>query len=163
MNTQAQLVTKFGNPMTGDKKKFENDWMILVDLQKYDLIIPALPTKIYLNKLVKAPFLSVLDGLIAADLHTEIKTFDGCYNVRFQRGSKTKLSRHSFGLAFDFNAAWNPLVKVTTPPGREELYRRHVKFSQKYLQVWRDNGFACGADWQSVLDGQHTEYVLINL
>lgn len=163
MNTQAQLVAKFGNPMTGNRRKFENDWMVMVDMQAYDLVIPALPTKMYMNKLVVEPFKNVLNELIKSELYKEIKTYDGCFNVRFQRGSTTKLSRHSFGLAFDFNAAWNPLVKVTTPPGRDELYRRHVQWSKPFLQVWRDNGFACGADWQSALDGMHFEYVILGI
>jgi hypothetical protein len=164
MNTQAQLVSKFGNPMVpGQRAAFEAKWMIMMDLTAYDLIIPALPTRMYVNKLVVDPFKNVLESLIKSELYKEIKTFDGCFNVRYQRGSTNRLSRHSWGLAFDFNAAWNPLVKVKTPPGRDAIRKQYVQFTEPYLQIWRDNGFACGADWLTQLDGMHTEYVIINL
>ncbi len=164
MNTQAQLVSKFGNPMIpAARKEFEAKWMTMVDLTAYDDVITALPTRIYMNKLVVEPFKAVLDELITTGLYQEIKTYDGCFNVRYQRGSTTRLSRHSWGLAFDFNAAWNPLVKVTTPPGRDELRKKHVQWSEPFLQVWRDNGFICGADWLKSLDGMHTEYPILNI
>ncbi len=164
MNTQAQLVSKFGNPMQpGYKAVFESKWMTMVDMSAYDDVITALPTRIYMNKLVVEPFKAVLDELIRTGLHQEIKTFDGCFNVRYQRGSTTRLSRHSWGLAFDFNAAWNPLVKVKTPAELPALRRHYVKWTEPYLQVWRDHGFICGADWTTFLDGMHTEYPIINI
>jgi D-alanyl-D-alanine carboxypeptidase len=163
INTQSELVSKFGNPMTADRTQFEAKWMTIVDLTAYDRVIEALPTKIYMNKLVEAPFKSVLEGLIAANLHTEVKTYDGCFNVRFQRGSTNKLSRHSWGLAFDFNAAWNPLVKVKTPPGRDAIRKQYVKWTEPFLQIWRDNGFSCGSDWTYSIDGMHFEYPIFNI
>lgn len=38
-----------------------------------------------------------------------LKTYDGGYTWRTQRGSTTKLSMHSFGAALDFNAETNAL------------------------------------------------------
>lgn len=163
MNTQEQLITKFSNPMVAENRKaFEKKWMVMYDLPADVLAAnPVLPSRIYMNKLVVQPFENVLKELLRLGLLKEIKTYDGCFNVRFQRGSTVKLSRHSFGLAYDFNAAWNPLVKVKTPPGRDILRKQYVKWSEPFLQVWRDNGFSCGADWTYSLDGMHFEYVIL--
>lgn len=154
---QAQLIKKFGNPMT-DKAKFERKWMTLVDLEAYDRIIVPLPSRIYCNKLMVQPLLSVFEKLLTTDLYTEIKTWDGLYNVRYMRGSKTQLSRHTWGLAIDMNAAWNPLVKTNTHD-HYEMRRKFVKWSEKFLQVWRDHGFECGADWKGRIDGMHFEFI----
>jgi hypothetical protein len=43
-------------------------------------------------------------GLLA-----RVLTYAGAYAPRFIRGSRTVLSNHAFGTAFDINAAWNPL------------------------------------------------------
>lgn len=43
-------------------------------------------------------------GLLA-----RVRTYAGAYAPRFIRGSRTVLSNHAFGTAFDVNAAWNPL------------------------------------------------------
>jgi hypothetical protein len=43
------------------------------------------------------------------DLWEKLRTFDGAYTWRMTRGSATKLSTHSFGLALDFDAATNQL------------------------------------------------------
>jgi len=103
--------------------------------------------------------MTVLDQLARKKLMAEIKTWDGLFNVRYQRDSRTKLSRHSWGLAIDMNAAWNPLVKVTSA-NRAALRKANVKWSERFLQVWRDNGFECGADWMDRLDGMHFELIL---
>jgi len=38
-----------------------------------------------------------------------IDLFGGCVNIRLQRGSKTKWSRHSWGIAIDLDPARNTL------------------------------------------------------
>jgi hypothetical protein len=38
-----------------------------------------------------------------------LRTWDGTYVARFQRGSRAKLSSHAWGSAVDINAAWNPM------------------------------------------------------
>lgn len=151
----ASLIAKYGNPMT-NRLVFEKKWMVLVDMEKYDRVITALPSRVYMNKNLEHPLKSVLDRLITSGLYKEIRTWDGCYNVRFQRGSNTKMSKHCWGLAIDLNAAWNPLVKTTSHDWYEQR-KRNVKWTEKFLQIWRDEGFNCGADWKGRLDGMHFE------
>jgi hypothetical protein len=156
--TQTRLIARFGNPMT-NRAAFERKYMVLVDTAGFASINPNIPRRMYMNHLLKEPLLTVLDQLARKKLIAEIKTWDGLFNVRYQRGSRTKLSRHSWGLAIDMNAAWNPLVKVT-PATRAALRKKHVQWTEPFLKVWRDNGFECGADWKDRLDGMHFELIL---
>jgi D-alanyl-D-alanine carboxypeptidase len=140
----TDLIKKMGNPMQA-QEKFESFWMVLWEVPQ-DILdgIPCLPKKIYINNLIQIPLEKTLRQLIKEGFASEIKTFDGCFNVRYARGLKS-LSRHSFGLALDFNAAQNPLFGKVT-------------WSKEFLKVWRDNNWVLGADWITRTDGMHFEW-----
>jgi len=142
MKTQVQLLNYFGNPVM-DRVSFERKWMVLWDIpDDINKEIPSLPNKIYINKILITPFEKVLRELISTGLYKEIKTWDGCFNIREKRGSKT-ISTHSWGIAVDMNAAWNK-------------FKGSVSWSNEFLEVWRKNGWICGADWsQKYKDGMH--------
>jgi hypothetical protein len=142
-----------------NRTSFERRHMVLVETHEFGFDNPAIPKRIYANKSLVPKLIRVLQELNEKGLIGEIKTWDGLYNVRNMRGSKSVLSRHSWGLAVDLNATWNPLVKVT-PQNRAAMRKKHVKWSEKFLQVWRDNGFDCGADWKDRLDGMHFELII---
>lgn len=151
----SELIKKYGDPFT-EKDKFINEWMVLWDIPKQinDAIQP-LPNKLYCNKDL-IPFLeNVFNELIKKQLHIEIKTFDGCFNIRRMRGSASP-SRHSWGIAIDLNAFENPFKKVQKNL-IIEYRKRCVAWSPDFLQVWRDCGFNCGADWTTIIDGMHFE------
>lgn len=156
MSKQTILKQRFGDPVN-DRKTFEKKNMVLYDIpDSLNKEIPVLPNRIYINKIMVEPLTKVLTELVSKGLHKEIKTFDGCFNVRKMRGSNV-ISMHSFGIALDFNAAWNPLIRGVVHTKRAELRKKYVNWSEKFLQVWRNNGFECGADWNTVLDGMHFE------
>lgn len=150
MNTPDKLLAKYGNPL--DRETFEPKWMKNVFLP--DWLLPIFPinafnsrpvTKIYMHRDFEAPFFKVMRELLDTGLIKELLTYDGCFVIRFQRGSKI-LSIHSWGLAIDFNAKWNPLG------GK-------VNFSKAFLEVWRRNGWVCGADFgNGRQDGMHFEW-----
>lgn len=71
----------------------------------------------------------------------------GSYVPRFVRGSKTKLSNHSFGSAFDINAAWNGFRKQPALRGNKGSVREFVLLAY-------DLGFYWGG-WYN--DGMHFE------
>ena len=142
-----------------NRAAFERKHMVLIETDDYDISYPIIPQRLYLNKLLVLPLMETLHQLNARGLIGEIKTWDGLYNVRYMRGSKSVLSRHSWGLAVDMNAAWNPLVSVT-PQNRTVMRKKHVKWSEKFLNTWRNNGFECGADWKDKLDGMHFEFII---
>lgn len=152
MTTKA-LLKIYGNPFEdaeGFKKKHMTMWDIPKDIN--DAIRP-LPNILYCNKAMVQPLEKVFRGLIEKGLHKEIKTFDGCFNIRKQRGSAA-ISKHSWAVAIDLNAHDNPFVKVQG--NREELRKKVVKWSEPFLDVWRAE-FICGADWNTLLDGMHFE------
>lgn len=151
---QMQCIAMWGNPFD-DIDAFEGKWMRHLDTIRWRSKIKALPCKVYMHKQMHAPFANVMDELIRTGLYREIKTWDGCYNVRYQRGSKTVISKHSWGIAVDLNAAWNPLVSVTKANRAIKRYA-NVKWSEAFLDVWRKD-FICGADWFDKLDGMHFE------
>lgn len=74
---------------------------------------PILPMgRIYCHVLVQAPLHRLLDRWKArqdAGDTYKILTF-GCFNPRMIRGAPTSISMHSFAIAFDLNAATNPMV-----------------------------------------------------
>lgn len=143
MKTTGELLARYGNPFT-DQKAFEDKWMVLYILpEKIHKAINALPLHIYMNKDITDLFEFVLNELITAGLHTEIRTFDGCFNVRRQRGSSL-ISRHSWGVALDLNAGWNKLHKPST-------------WTEGFLNVWRNAGWICGADFHTRKDPMHYE------
>lgn len=147
----------FGDPVF-DRETFERKHMILFDIpDDVNAAIKVIPNKIYLNKAISGPLTSVFRELITKGLHKEIVTYDGCFNIRKQRGSNA-ISMHSYGIALDLNATWNPLIRNVQPSKWDELRKKHVRWSEPFLQVWRNNGFLCGADWKTVLDGMHFEY-----
>jgi hypothetical protein len=159
MNTTQDLIKTFGHPFN-DRAAFEKKFMILWTVPAdIHARIPVLPARLYINRVIAIPLEKVLRQLIKDGTHKEIKTWDGCYNPRSQRGS-TAISRHSWGIAVDLNAAWNPLVRGVTPKTRQSLRAKHVHWTEDFLNAWRFNGFACGADWNTVLDGMHMEYIV---
>lgn len=142
MITSYALIGKYGNVFEKEiQLKYEANemglWLVDYDIKS---AIPVLPGRIYCNKKMIPMLQKAFRALIAKQLHTEIRTYDGCFNVRRKRGSSA-VSLHAYGLAIDLNAAWNRFGGTVT-------------FSNAFLQVWRDNGFDCGADWKKK-DGMH--------
>jgi peptidoglycan hydrolase-like protein with peptidoglycan-binding domain len=83
-----------------------------------------------------------------------ILSFDGSFNARFIRGSRSQLSNHCFGTAFDINAAAIPLG--TRPPlvGQRGSTRELVPLANKW-------GFYWGGHFNGRPDGMHFEVALL--
>jgi len=79
-----------------------------------------------------------------------IHTWDGMFCPRFQRGSKTALSNHAFGTAFDINAQWNPLGETPAEDGELGCVFPLVEIANKHGWYW-------GGHF-SRPDGMHFEY-----
>jgi hypothetical protein len=82
-----------------------------------------------------------------------VLTWGGSYVPRFIRGSRTTLSNHSFGSAFDINVAWNQLGAVPALVGQKGSVRELV-------QIANQNGFYWGGHF-SRKDGMHFEIAQI--
>jgi hypothetical protein len=108
--TDAQIISKYGQPGNAD-----NFTIIPVP---YPMRI-AWDTKIKIQKmqcheLAAEPFTNVFNQLLAHYGLSEIQRlgidlFGGCVNVRTMRGSKTRWSRHAWGICIDLDPARNGL------------------------------------------------------
>lgn len=132
MLTAAQAIARFGPP--------EGEiGMVLWDVPPaYE--IGVIPKRIYCNRALIGPLAHAFEALIDHDLVSEIKTWDGCFNIRKSKGGNS-YSLHAWGLAVDINAAWNQFDHKPT------LHPRVV-------DVFKRAGFDWGGDW-AVPDGMH--------
>ena len=110
MLTDEQIIAKYGQP--GDVDNFT-----IIDLP-YPMRIAWDLTKtvkrMQCHKLAAEPFKAVFSDLLAHYglpklQELGIDLFGGCVNIRLMRGSKTKWSRHSWGIAIDLDPARNGL------------------------------------------------------
>lgn len=87
------------------------------------------------------------DGLLS-----RVLTWDGSYAPRFIRGSRTTLSSHAWGSAFDINARWNALGVVPALLGKRGCVRELVERANEL-------GFWWGGHFPGRKDGMHLELV----
>ena len=86
----------------------------------------------------------------SSGLMTNILTWDGSWVPRFSRGSRTYLSNHSWGSAFDINVAWNGLGVRPALVGKKGSVRELV-------EIAADCGFYWGGWFTNRPDGMHFE------
>lgn len=89
---------------------------------------------VYFHKLAANQLVNLFADWEKHKLIHNILTWDGAYNPRFIRGSKTILSNHAFGTAFDINYAWNKLGAVPALIGQKGCVRDLV-------EIANNNGF----------------------
>jgi hypothetical protein len=133
MVTSAQCLKKYGEPDAANK------WLTLWDVPT-ELEIGIIPKRIYCNKDLIQPLSNAFKALIDTGHVSELKTWDGCFNIRKKRGL-TSMSLHSWAIAIDVNAFENGLN--VTP-----------KLSAGFVKCFTDNGFDWGGTWQRK-DGMH--------
>lgn len=137
MVTSKQCQEKFGTPGLD----FERKHMVLWDVPaEINASIQPLPNKIYCNKIMISPLENAFRNLMAAGLTDEVKTWDGCFNIRKKRGQISP-SLHSWAIAVDLNAAWNQFGKEPT-------------LTQRFVKCFTDAGFDWGGVWKKK-DGMH--------
>ena len=111
-----------------------------------ELEIGVIPKRIYCNKDMVKPLEQAFTNLIQRNHVGELKTWDGCFNIRKKRGL-TSMSLHSWGIAIDVNAFENGLnVKPKLSPG--------------FVKCFTDAGFDWGGTWTR-LDGMHFQLAKI--
>ena len=133
MLTSQQCYKKYGEPSAS------NPCMVLWDVPK-ELEIGLIPKKMYCNKDMVTPLSKAFKNLIDTGHVSELKTYDGCFNIRKKRGLST-MSLHSWGVAIDVNAFENGL-------GVEP------KLSAGFVKCFTDAGFQWGGLWRRK-DGMH--------
>ena len=142
---------KYGDPI---KEKA----MVVYDVPPH-LEIGVIPKKIYCNKDLRGPLEKALTNLVERGHVSELKTWDGCFNIRPIRGYEQRyfaarksgdieaamdlLSTHAWGMAIDVNAAWNRLGSKPT-------------LSDGFVACFTDAGFTWGGTFRRK-DGMHFE------
>lgn len=158
MITALDCFAKYGDPY------INKNWMVSWDVPS-DIEIGFIPKKIYCNNDLIAPLLSAFVKLIETGFVSELKTYDGCYNVRVIRGYEKKyqelkskrlfeqanrlMSIHSWGIAIDLNAFENQLNQ--TP-----------KLSTGFVNCFKESGFDWGGDFKRK-DGMHFQLSKLTL
>jgi hypothetical protein len=132
MVSSQQCLKKYGDPHK------ENN-MILWDIPT-ELEIGVIPKRLYCNKDLVGPLTQAFKNLISTGKIAELRTWDGCFNIRKKRGLSS-MSLHSWGIAIDVNAAWNGL-------GKEPV------LSVAFVKCFTDAGFDWGGTWKRK-DGMH--------
>jgi len=132
MITHLDCLQKYGDPT---KESAMVLWDVPVELE-----IGVIPKRIYCNKDIVLPLTNAFRNLIHTGCVKELKTWDGCFNIRNKRNGGTP-SLHSWGVACDLNAAWNRMGQKPT-------------LSNQFVHCFTEAGFDWGGDWRSP-DGQH--------
>ena len=147
MVISAQALRKYGSPVddkatpVNENTLFETRHMVLWDVpDDINRAIPAIPNRIYCNRDIQRPLETAFRNIIARGLQSQVKTWDGCFNIRNKRGLNS-MSLHSWGIAIDINAAWNGLNRTPT-------------MSPELVKCFTDAGFDWGGDWKR-RDGMH--------
>lgn len=104
------------------------------------LEIGVIPKRVYCNRDMVQPLTRAFANLIERGFVGELKTWDGCFNIRQKRGGHTP-SLHSWGVAVDLNAAWNRFGAEPT-------------LTEGFVACFTDAGFDWGGVWKTK-DGMH--------
>lgn len=131
--SSAQCQKKYGTPSDG------NPHMTMWDVPG-DLEIGVIPKRLFCNRDLVEPLSKAFRNLISTGHVSELKTWDGCFNVRKKRGGST-MSLHSWGVAVDVNAFSN-------------CFGCHPTLSPGFVKCFTDVGFDWGGVW-SKPDGMH--------
>jgi hypothetical protein len=126
MVTSAQALKKYGDP---NLQRAMTLWDVPGHLE-----IGIIPKRIYCNRDMIEPLSKAFHNLIQTGHVSELKTWDGCFNIRKKRGLAS-MSLHSWGIAIDVNAFENQL-------------NTQGKLSPGFVKCFTDAGFHWGGLWK---------------
>jgi len=135
MVTSQQALKKYGPP---ESEKFMVLWDVPTELE-----IGVIPKRIYCNRDVIGPLTRAFKSLISTGCVKELKTWNGCFQIRKIRG-RSSMSLHSWGIAVDLNSSWNPLGGKST-------------LSPEFVKCFTDAGFFWGGNFKNRKDPMHFE------
>lgn len=114
--TRQQILQQYGQPDAIYQNKYCITWFLRQDFPWFPV------SKIFINRDFMLKLSEAFTELEKEGLHTEIKTFDGCFVVRNTRGTNIP-SLHSWGMAIDLNANDERLGQTTT------------RFSDRFIEI----------------------------
>lgn len=105
--------------------------------------------RIWVHKLVVEQTRALFAAWADAGLADLVLTWEGSFAPRFVRGSRTLLSNHAWGTAFDINYRWNRLGTVPALRGEKGSVRELVPLAHEHGFYWGGHFSRC--------DGMHFE------
>ena len=146
MSASRNIMQKYGPPDDHYFAKYGMTWNVVEDFKWSENILimdTVKPLKrILINKEFQSKLKTAFTNLERAGLHTEIKTYDGCYNNRSVRGSESK-SLHAWAMAIDLNASL------------EKLGQSGTHWSAQFVAIMKAAGLFWGGDWRGRKDNMH--------
>lgn len=109
---------------------------------------------VWFHKAASEQLVNLFKAWDEAGLIHLIETWAGSFVSRFIRGSRTVLSNHAFGTAFDINAAWNGLGAMPARAGSHGSVRELVPLANEF-------GFFWGGHYTRRRDAMHFEVAKI--
>lgn len=109
--------------------------------------------RIWFHKKAAAQLVALWSDWEKAGLLDRVESWGGAFVPRFVRGSRSVLSNHSFGSAFDINMAQNPLNGEPAALGQHGCVQELVPLAHR-------NGFYWGGHF-SRRDGMHFEVAVL--
>jgi len=100
-------------------------------------------TKVRVHQAIAGEVVNIFEELKAGGEWYELRTYDGGYTWRLQRGG-SKLSMHGYGGALDFDAPWNKLGMLPQMP-------------RGVVRVFERRGWTWGGRWRRK-DGMHFQF-----
>jgi hypothetical protein len=159
-STHEELIEQYGDPtpylyQDGTiSPKWELKILVMVNLPAPirlgwtppGFLEPPMVSRIRCHQLVAAPLLGVYQDIHSNGHWDRLKTFDGCYVWRRQRGTAVP-SLHCWGLAVDHNAYLDPQGDtVIDMPG-------------EIVQAFANHGFSWGGRFKGArIDAQHFQF-----
>lgn len=139
---QSQLAQLFGKP------RDPAPYLKLMDFSEYEYAFSHVKGyknnpwqhRVYGHQMMEAPLRAAFKALVDKGLAKELKSFDGCHNIR-KMTSGGGMSVHSWGLAIDVNAKTNG-------------YGSRPTLSYGFVKCFTDAGFEWGGGWRTP-DGMH--------
>ena len=139
MVTSQDCLKKYGIPTNGA------GYLVLF-IVPTTLPSTVIPRRIYCNKDLVTPLQKAFINLVNRGFIDELKSWDGCFNIRQQRGGSS-WSLHSWAIAIDVNANSNKLGETPT-------------LSDGFVKCFTDAGFDWGGKWNRP-DGMHFQLASI--
>lgn len=132
---------------------FESNHIVKVDLPALSKATGGKYGAMRWHKDCEYQLVKFFERLEKENLHTKILSYAGAFYPRFIRGSRTQLSNHSWGTAFDCNVPQNGLGKKPAMIGEKGCLREIVPIANEY-------GFYWGGHFTR-MDGMHFEIAKI--
>lgn len=116
-----------------------------------DVHCPVFNKRVRLHRDVADDYVAFMQAIIADGKRDLLLTHEGAFYPRFIRGSRSILSNHSWGTAFDVNYEWNQL-------GHIPAYRHQLGSVRELVPLGVEHGWYWGG-WFGRRDGMHFEHV----